>query len=386
MIRTQFLVLALLSVHALLGALCLAAAREESRTAAVRGWGIAMIVYAVGLAFTVAQFLPAAASNFIGNLLIATSSAVAARGVLPLAGKSLDLRVAAAIIAATAVALAAGNFGGGASLPVNMVAPTVAATVFFAWAAAALSRDPPADAVRAARFVAYTFLVAIVVWWVRVAAIPLMLAEPVDRERFDVVISLLAIAQILVGVSAAFGLLWTEVQLSHAALSHMAFTDPLTGLLNRRSMLERFDEALARAKRGGRALALVVFDVDHFKAFNDRHGHLAGDEALRHVARLLASGKRTEELLGRVGGEEYVLVMEGASPVQALAAAERLRESVSSTPVAVGGADLPVALSGGLATYPEDGDDWDALFAAADLRLYEAKATGRNRVRGRPAG
>jgi diguanylate cyclase (GGDEF)-like protein len=385
-IRTQFLVLALLSVHVFLGALCLAAAREESRTAALRWWGAAMMVYAAGLAFTLSGFLPAPVSSFIGNLLIAASSAVAARGVLPLAGRSLNPLAAAAIVGATAVVLAAGNFGGLAELAVNMVTPTVAATVFFAWAAAALFREPPADAVRAARFVAYTFVVAIVVWWVRVAAIALLLAEPVDRERFDIVIALLAIAQILVGVSAGFGLLWTEVQLSHAALSHMAFTDPLTGLLNRRSMVERFDEALARAQRSGRALALAVFDVDHFKAFNDSHGHLAGDEALRHVGRLLATGKRSEELLGRIGGEEFVLVMEGASPRQALAAADRLRESVAAKPVAHEGAVLPLRLSGGLATYPEDGDNWDALFAAADARLYEAKGAGRNRVVGRPAG
>jgi diguanylate cyclase (GGDEF)-like protein len=387
MIRAQFLILALLSVHVLLGALCLTAARGERQSDALRWWGWGLIVYSMGLAFTLGRFLPSPqAGTFVGNSLIALSSAMAIRGVLPYASRSLDWRVAGAGIAVTVVALAVANFGDVHERAVNIVAPTVIASLFFAFAAAMLLRHPPADAVRAGRFVAFTLVAAIVIWWTRVGALSSLFEEPVDFERFDIVMSLFAIAQILVGVAAAFGLLWVEVQLMQSAMARIAFTDPLTGLANRRAIVGRFDEEVARARRSGLALALVVYDIDLFKEVNDRHGHLAGDALLRHVGGLLAAGKRTEEALGRIGGEEFVLLMEGTAPGSALAAADRLRERVSSSPLAYEGQSLAVTLSGGLALYPEDGANWDTLFAAADGRLYEAKRSGRNRVVGKATG
>jgi len=125
---------------------------------------------------------------------------------------------------------------------------------------------------------------------------------------------------------------------------------------------------------------VVVFDIDHFKRFNDTYGHQVGDEVLRHVAALAAASIRGEDAAGRVGGEEFVLLLPGQDAGRAADAAERLRRAIESTPLRSEAGDLAVTVSGGVAVFPEDGEGWDPLFAAADERLYEAKRAGRNRI------
>lgn len=379
--RAQFLVLTLLCVHALLGALCLAISRGERDSPALRYWGWGLLAYSAGLAFTLMRFMPMPVAGFAGNALISASSALTIHGVLHYTGRRLARSAVAGGIAVTFAVLAIGNFALPApNAAVNIVAPTVLATAFFAWGAAMLLLHPTTDAVRASRFLAMTLVSAILVWWARVAAMPSLLEEPLDRERLDIVVSYFAIAQILVGVGAAFGLFWVEVRLVQAAMGRMAYTDSLTGLANRRAIVARFEEEVARSSRTGVGFALAVFDVDRFKDVNDTHGHLAGDALLCHVGRLLAGGKRTEDVLGRLGGEEFVVIMCGHQSGGAEKAANRFRELVEATPLVRDGTAISVTLSGGLALHPGDGTTWDKLFAVADTRLYEAKDAGRNRV------
>ena len=165
-----------------------------------------------------------------------------------------------------------------------------------------------------------------------------------------------------------------------AMLERMAYDDALTGLPNRRGTLLRFREEIARATRGAGRLGLVIFDVDHFKRINDTHGHLAGDAALTRVAEVLGSTKRGEDTLGRIGGEEFVLLMADPPPGAEQPAADRLRESMATARVDHESASFGLTLSGGLAIFPDDGADWDSLFSIADRRLYAAKQSGRNRV------
>ena len=385
MSRAQFLVLALLSVHVLLGALCLAAARGERDSAGLRFWGWGLVVYAAGLAFTLGIVLPKPVANFIGNSLIAFSPVLTIHGVLQYTQRRLNRTASVAVVAAAIVALAVGNFASAPGMAVNFIAPTVAATAFFAFGAAMLLLHPAPNAGRPARFVAIVLASAILVWWVRIVALPPLLAEPVDRDRLDIVISSFAIAQILVGVGATFGLLWMEVRLVQWAIAHMAFTDSLTGLLNRRAILARFEEEAARWSRTGTGFALAVFDMDRFKEVNDAHGHLVGDALLCHVGKVLGEAKRTEDVLGRLGGEEFVVLMCGHQSGGAIVAAERLRAAVERAPMVHEGKALAVTVSAGLAELPADGTDWDKVFAVADARLYEAKNAGRNRVAGAPA-
>lgn len=380
--RAQFLILALLSVHVLLGALCLAASRGERDSMALRWWGWGLIVYAAGLAFTLGLVFTRPVANFIGNSLISLSAVFTIQGVLHYTDRRLHLPIALGGVAATVAVLAVGNFAMATSAAANIIAPTVIATALFAFGTAMLLLHPVQDARRPARFVAIVLATAILVWWVRIIAMPPLLVEPVDRNRLDMVVSSFAIAQILVGVGATFGLFWVEVRLVQAAISHMAFTDPLTGLANRRAIVARFEEEAARWSRSGVGFALAVLDMDRFKEVNDTHGHLVGDDLLRHVGRRLAAAKRTEDVLARLGGEEFVVLMCGHQSGGAALAADRLREAVRADSMVHNGEAIEVTLSGGVATLPEDGADWDAVFAVADARLYEAKRAGRNRIVG----
>jgi diguanylate cyclase (GGDEF)-like protein len=339
-------------------------------------------VYAAGLAFTLGLVLPRPAGNFVGNSLISLSPVFTIQGVLHYTDRRLSWPLSLAGAGATMAVLAVGNFAMATSMAVNFIAPTVIATALFAYGTAMLLLHPAGDARRPARFVALVLAVAILVWWVRIISMPPLLAEPVDRERLDMVVSSFAIAQVLVGVGATFGLFWIEVRLAQSEMAHMAFTDPLTGLANRRAILARFEEETARWSRTGNGFALAILDMDYFKVVNDAHGHLVGDALLRHVGGILSRAKRTEDVLGRLGGEEFVVLMFGHQSGGAATAADRLREAVAAHPMVHGGVELRVTLSGGVAELPADGADWDKVFAAADARLYEAKRSGRDRVLG----
>jgi diguanylate cyclase (GGDEF)-like protein len=196
----------------------------------------------------------------------------------------------------------------------------------------------------------------------------------------DVVFSFSAIAQMVNGVVATMALVWIDVRMMQAELSRVADSDPLTGLPNRRAAMNRFAEEAARAARNGQRFGLAVLDIDHFKRINDRHGHVAGDAVLNEVGRALRLAKRGDDALGRLGGEEFVLILPQQAREGAAEAAQRLREAVARAAVVVGGETVRVTVSGGIAIYPEDGETWDALFAVADRRLYDAKREGRDRI------
>jgi diguanylate cyclase (GGDEF)-like protein len=147
---------------------------------------------------------------------------------------------------------------------------------------------------------------------------------------------------------------------------------------------ERFDQEVARATRLSASFAFLLFDVDHFKKVNDLHGHLTGDAVLRHVGAVLMANKRTEDVLARIGGDEFLLLLVGvhATANEAVVLADRLRLRVQDERLSHAGKDVTVTVSGGLAMYPGDGSTWEALFATADGRLYDSKNAGRNRLSG----
>ncbi len=170
------------------------------------------------------------------------------------------------------------------------------------------------------------------------------------------------------------------------ALEQLAFFDALTGLANRRHFLSRAATELARAMRHGEPLSLLALDVDHFKRVNDQHGHATGDEVLRTLGGFLANLGRPGDLAGRLGGEEFAVLLPHTDSEGARVVAERLRERVQATPVAVmpalGGQTCAVTVSVGLASWvagmPEE--SLECLMHRADQALYTAKAQGRNRV------
>jgi diguanylate cyclase (GGDEF)-like protein len=173
-------------------------------------------------------------------------------------------------------------------------------------------------------------------------------------------------------------------------LEESAMSDPLTGLANRRAFAQRLGEECARHVRYGGPLSLLMLDVDHFKAVNDRFGHLAGDVVLRNVADVLRAALRTTDLAVRYGGDEFAIVLPQTGKTEAFAVAEKLRlemEDLSRSRHGEGqdnpGFDVRVSVGVASANGPESSPDH--LLEAADRALYRAKQNGRNQVRLAPS-
>ena len=172
------------------------------------------------------------------------------------------------------------------------------------------------------------------------------------------------------------------LRLANGQLEQLALHDPLTGLANRRKFVERFAYEIARADRFRTPPSLLMIDVDHFKAINDQHGHLAGDACLKSLAALLAQSMRSVDLAARFGGEEFVVLLPETPEAQALVAAERMRSKVQAQPIGIGGdaPPVPITISVGVASAAGPAPTLDEMLARADAAVYRAKHAGRNQV------
>jgi len=178
----------------------------------------------------------------------------------------------------------------------------------------------------------------------------------------------------------------TAVALVHAnrlkASEEAGNLDGLTGVLNKRTLLERLDQAVQKAKAEGAVLSLLVVDLDHFEEYNRSNGNLQGDEVLKRLADILKGSVRESDLVGRFGGEEFIVVFVGAGKELAMRLSEKLRQAVE-------GFAFPhrqhqplgaITISGGVASFPDDSRNVETLIRCADQALFEAKSAGRNRV------
>lgn len=181
---------------------------------------------------------------------------------------------------------------------------------------------------------------------------------------------------------AHVGAVSMHTQAKYTEMKATASVDGLTGVYNKRYLTYRLAEELRRAADAVSCVSVFIFDVDHFKHYNDRNGHLAGDRILQKLARLVRDNVRQNTVFGRYGGEEFLVIFPGARRAQAIAAAENVRQVIAAHDFPFG-FDQPlglVSVSGGVAEYPDDGTDAASLVRAADEALYEAKRAGRNRV------
>jgi diguanylate cyclase (GGDEF)-like protein len=165
-------------------------------------------------------------------------------------------------------------------------------------------------------------------------------------------------------------------------LEKLALTDPLTGLPNRRYLEQALAFEVTRQKRHKRPFSLLMLDVDHFKHYNDTHGHPAGDEVLREIARIMANSLRASDVVARVGGEEFVVMLLDTELPLAASAGEKVRAAVEQHEFKHGSSQPGgrLTISAGVASYPMHGGDGDEVLASADRALYRSKAAGRNRV------
>ena len=370
-----------LVMNILMGFLCLTVARGERASPGLRQWGAGTLLYAFGLVITRQRYLPVELIATIGNGLIAWAPVWSVRGALAHSRKQISARWIFALLTLTLAIIVINNLWCRSAL-ISYIAPSPIAIVLFLYGATCLLRSPPDDAANAARFMAGAMAMAAIVWILRIALLLNVLDWSADAEVADLTIALFAIAQLIIGVACTMALFWIEVRRMEAALTKVAFSDALTDLANRRAIMLRFREEIARATRAAEPLALMVIDLDHFKRINDTYGHHTGDRILKHAADTLSAAKRGEDILGRIGGEEFVLLFPGLTAASALQTAERLRVRLAENGIETEGRPIHVSLSGGIAVFPDDGNDWDSLFTAADKRCYVSKQAGRNRVTG----
>jgi diguanylate cyclase (GGDEF)-like protein len=173
-----------------------------------------------------------------------------------------------------------------------------------------------------------------------------------------------------------------DLERINAFLQNLAAKDGLTGLYNHQYFHEAAAKEIARCKRYGGVFSVLFLDIDHFKKYNDTHGHPDGDRVLKKMAQLLSSRFRESDVIARYGGEEFVALLPATNKPKAMVCAEDVRKLVAEYPFE-GGESQPlgfVSVSIGLATYPEDGIIVNAILKSADDALYQAKKNGRNRV------
>ncbi len=196
-----------------------------------------------------------------------------------------------------------------------------------------------------------------------------------DAGAVDYIVKPFANEELVARVRAAL-----RTKAVHDGLAERAAHDGLTGLFNRRELDVRAEQAVALAARHGRPLSCLLLDIDHFKQVNDSHGHAAGDMVLREAALRIGETSRVSDIVGRYGGEEFVVLLPETDGDEAVAVADKLRTILSSTPVAVGRISIAIQASIGVAARSDAMRTPRDLYAAADEALYRAKELGRDRT------
>lgn len=235
---------------------------------------------------------------------------------------------------------------------------------------------------RGLRLLTYSLSLAAVFSALRSSVVAAGLLPPLEMAAGS--IQMLTLFVVLCStISSSIGFIFMSKERADERNRLMATQDALTGVDNRRAIVGALERDVARAARNRKPLGLLMIDVDHFKAVNDRHGHLAGDQVLMHVASTIQSRIRSQDLLGRYGGEEFLVVVPDTDHEGALQLARKLCDAIAESPCKSAVTAIHVTVSIGVhAAVMQEGDSWDRVIQRADQALYRAKAEGRNRVVG----
>lgn len=206
------------------------------------------------------------------------------------------------------------------------------------------------------------------------------LVAEMQRTRIYTVIAVLLVFGILALIlSVIVRRFLKELNISQEELVRLACVDSLTGLVNRKTAMIRFEQEISSQNRGEGSLSCLMLDVDHFKSVNDRYGHQVGDAALIQVAKILSEMTRNYDIVCRYGGEEFMIIMPKTSLQGAGVIAERILKKIAGTPIEVSDHHLSLTISCGLAQRC-DNETADTIIGRADAALYRAKAGGRNQI------
>jgi len=199
-------------------------------------------------------------------------------------------------------------------------------------------------------------------------------------DSADIIASVIIPAIIAPVFSIYLFVLLTKLDLAEERLHKIATTDDLTQLYNRRHFMKLAKDEVARSLRYQSGFSILMMDVDHFKKVNDTHGHMVGDCVLRSLAKTCAKVIRSNDILARFGGEEFIFLLPHTNAAEAVNLAERLRTTLENTPVDCGDTGIDCTVSIGVATSSDGTDSLDDVLKTADRLLYTAKEQGRNRV------
>ncbi|MGE0874605.1 MAG: GGDEF domain-containing protein [Burkholderiales bacterium] len=375
---TRSLVVASLLVATLMGAVSLVVARMQGGTRLVASWGLAILVLAAGLAgIALRGQVPDLLSITVANTALVAGLVLAIRalrifcGIPPkdLLGWSATALLFVLILLSSEV---------WPSVTFRIVAANAAIAVVAIRAALVLRSHVVPGCELSFRFTEIFFWMLGLVTGTRCVAALLFPVDSLMQPSTLNSVSFLSYAGFIAVLT--LGVMWMEIEYLQKDLSRLARFDSLTGLANRGAFLAEFEREVSRSSRSGGRFSLVMFDLDHFKQLNDRHGHPAGDHVLREFADILRASVRQHDVAGRYGGEEFVVLMPDMGKDIAVKVAERIRDAVQAREFEYAGRRMHVTVSGGVATLGEDGADWDALLKAADKALYAAKEGGRNRI------
>jgi len=343
-------------------------------------WSLSDLIYFAGFAVIANEPLSIDLSAIIGNLLIDLGTAIAFLGIHQFLGRPRrELWPLAPVALLGLFEIIHFTRAGIDYRMIVTVGGTLRVGLMVSAAWLLLYRAPsdtrPASLVTAGCYLAWTsLLVTRIVWWN-------FAIDPKVDTVWDPTTAPALLVRICINFVVAPSYLWMVSCRLEAELARQARQDPLTGVANRRVLWETGEAGLVQAQRRNRPLAMLMIDIDHFKSVNDRWGHGAGDRLLIAVARSLAVELRDSDLLARVGGEEFAILLPDTHPEEAAVVAERLRLSVEALTLPLPeAAPLTCTISIGGAMLDGQTRRLDELISIADHALYRAKAQGRNRV------
>ena len=362
----------------LMGSVSIVFAALSGSSRIIGSWGRAMLLLAFGLlGLGMRDYVPLWLSAVVGNTLIVAAIALAMRALRVFVGGAPRDVMTWVLLAALFVLLVVFTEVQPSHVG-RAIAISAALGIVALRAARLLHRKAPAACKLSSRVTEYVFWGVAVLTALRIVG-TLLFPPPsaLAAGPFNSAVFLLYSGFIIV---STLSVMWMEIESLQSELVRAARFDALTGLYNRGTFLEEFEREVSRCARGGPAFSLAVFDLDRFKRLNDQYGHPFGDRVLKAFAEVLRADIRKHDAVGRYGGEEFALLMPNTGKETAMRVAERVRRDLETRGISVDGKRVEVTVSGGIATYGVEGEDWDTLLSAADTALYEAKNSGRNRV------
>lgn len=351
------------------------------RSGSLLYWSAAYALLTIGFALLASNMfgLVIPRVQLIANLTIDAGTALSLVATNRLLGRPVrdNWPIAVAVLiaigeAAYALSRPEPDYGVMLILGVAIRAPLTIAAGVALWRHADALHRPPARLAAAFHFA----------WAVTMAmrTVPVMI-ETQGITAFELSTVFALVVRLLLSWVIAICLLWMIARQLDERLIRYANCDTLTGLSNRRVMWEAGTRRIEAHNRDGAEVSLILLDIDHFKQVNDRWGHPAGDAVLAAVAKRIGESVRSGDLVGRIGGEEFMILLAQTPTVSAMEIAERVRSAIEATPIVLGdGQELRCTISAGCSRTDQGRTSWEGLIAFADAALYAAKHRGRNRV------